>query len=189
MLVKLAGLTLGTLEAYRWHIVRHPGAPEPTTVASIGQVGLHSKTEITQLGGWIKSEFVRVLVTKENYTRVKTSNQCERRPPVLTISWLDIAMHNFVGPGWECSCIWLFRPVEHSRCSINHVIKHLPKKWFREMTSVAVNSVTICSSIGTLPKVSIPLVQLSEITMRTELHINPMNLLMRVSSVASELCY
>lgn len=57
------------------------------------------------------------------------------------------------------------------------------------MTSVAVNSVTICSSIGTLPKFSIPLVQLSEITMRKELHMNPMNLLMRVSSVASELCY
>ncbi len=189
MLVKLAGLTLGTLEAYRWHVLRRPGAPEPTRIASIGQVGLHNKTEITQLGGWIKSESVRVLVTKENYTRVKTSNQCERRPPVLTISWLDIAMHNFVGPGWECSCIWLFRPVEHSRCSINHVIKHLPKKWFREMTSVAVNSVTIWYSIGTLPKFSIPLVQLSEITMRTELHINPMNLLMRVSSVVSELYY
>jgi len=50
ILVKLAGLTIGTLEAYRWHILRHPGALEPTRVASIGQVGLHSKTEITQLG-------------------------------------------------------------------------------------------------------------------------------------------
>ncbi len=57
------------------------------------------------------------------------------------------------------------------------------------MTSVAVNSVTIWYSIGTLPKFSIPLVQLSEITMRTELRINPMNLLMRVSSVVSELYY
>ena len=68
-------------------------------------------------------------------------------------------------------------------------MKYLPNKRFVEMASIGCCVHFIGMADVSSPKSSIPLVEPLEVTVRTIFHINPMDLLMRIPSVAPEFHY